>query len=729
MTPERWAQIEALFHRAMECDPKERGRLLDDSCVGDPELRREVESLLGGARSAGGHLRAAVREAIASTKFPLEGETVSHYRILGGLGRGGMGVVYRAEDIKLGRLVALKFLPEGWAKDPQALMRFQREARAASALNHPNICTIHEIDEHGGHAFMAMEYLDGETLRQRIKGKALPVGTLLELSIQIADALDAAHAQGIVHRDIKPSNIFITGRSQAKLLDFGLAKLQGSRIRDGELSEPGDRMGPHEAATESVRSEALTSPGAVLGTLAYMSPEQARGEELDARTDLFSFGAVLYEMATGRQAFDGKTSAAILNAILAGTPAAPSQLNPATPPDLERILGKALEKDRDLRYHSAGDLRADLKRLKRDSTSGKSAAFVQPVVAGREQAPASGGAPAVPVPRRLARSLVLAAVLLVLAAAATVAWLVTHRAVPPPHLEQRRLTANPEESRIWSAAISPDGKYLAYADPHGIQVELVETGETHTLSIPITGESGATPWSLGAWYPDSAHIIVELSMPGKPPSAWVMPILGGAPQELGEDMEVDGVSPDGSQIMFRRVASNFGDHEIWLMGSHGESPHRILSADGESVFETTVWSPTGTRIAYQRLSGRKRHLAVALESCDLNGANKRILLSFEESGPGPVTGGLPSFAWLPSGRLIYSLWLPDQEGHTNTNLWELAVDPRDGTASGEQHQLTEWSGFDIGSLTATADGKRLTYVRDSRHSTIFVGTWRKTAIA
>jgi serine/threonine protein kinase len=427
------------------------------------------------------------------------GQTVSHYRVLRKIGGGGMGIVYEAEDLKLGRLVVLKFLPDDLANDTQALGRFQREAKAASALNHSNICTIYEIDEADGRTFIAMELLEGQTLRHQIAGKPLKIETILDLGMQIADALEAAHSKGIIHRDIKPANIFVTNRGPAKILDFGLAKVT-PKLESVALSAP---------TIES--EEHLTSPGNALGTVTYMSPEQVCGKELDARTDLFSFGAVLYEMSTGTLPFRGDTSALIFNAILECAPIASVRLNPDVPVGLERIIDKALEKDRETRYQSAAELKADLKRLKREIESGK--------ITRQDRVGDSS------VGRRSVKRYFVALAAVLLLAAVSILYH-SQRSVGVPHSEWVQLTDFADS--VTSPALSPDGQMLAFirgpqtfTTAGQIYVRLLANGQT--IQLTHDDKSKMSP----QFSPDGSLIAYTV-----PWDTWVVPTLGGGEPRL-----------------------------------------------------------------------------------------------------------------------------------------------------------------------------------------------------
>ena len=494
------------------------------------------------------------------------GQTISHYRIVEKLGGGGMGVVYKAEDTRLHRFVALKFLPDEVAKDPQALARFQREAHAASALNHPNICTIYEVDEYEGRPFIAMELLEGRTLQRRIDARPVPTKELLDLSIQIADALSAAHTKGIVHRDIKPGNIFVTERGQTKVLDFGLAKRIDPQIADA--------TGIISAPTESLREEQLTSPGTAIGTIAYMSPEQTAGEDLDSRTDLFSLGAVLYEMATGRQAFTGNTSAMVFDSILHKSPPSVALLRPESPVELERIINKALEKDRNLRCQTASEISTDLKRLKRELDSGRTSAV------------ATAPATAAQLQRRskLTWGMVAAAALLL---AAGLAW-VFRPALPPPRVVGSVPITNdlfPKQNFVTDGVRLYLGEAVA---GHGALGQVsVEGGETSQIATPFPN---IQVFDIA---PNHSTILTGSFVTGGETelAVWLLPIPSGPPRRLGDvHAHSAGWSPDGQQIVYATGSS------LYLVKNDGSGSRKLTTVDG--VPFAPVFSPDGTHLRF-----------------------------------------------------------------------------------------------------------------------------------
>ncbi len=646
------------------------------------------------------------------------GSSLLQYTIVRRLGAGGMGVVYEAEDSKLGRHVALKFLSDEAEQDASALERFKQEARAASALNHPNICTIYAIEECDGHSFIAMELLEGQSLAEKINGQAMPLEKILDIGIQVTDGLDVAHHKGIVHRDLKPANILITTRGQAKVLDFGLAKL----IRE------------RRAAMETVAADAptyvpdhLTSPGTAVGTVAYMSPEQARGEALDGRSDLFSMGSILYEMATGRIPFAGTTSAVIFSEILTRNPPPPTEFNPAISPKLEEIIAKALEKDIDLRYQSAAEMRGDLRRLKRDSESNRVAAhsstgFAAGTSAASSSAPsmpssisaeASPQGPAVPAhpsspviqaarEHKGRTGLILAIAVLVLAAAGfgVYSFLQGRGGSRPTAFQNMTLEKLTDSGKVRLATISPDGHYLfnVHDDGRGTQslwIRHIATGSDKEIMPAIeTRYTGLT------FSPDGSYLYFVRIEPQRPDVGllYQVPVLGGSPRLLIADVDsAVSFSPDGKRFVFLRNSSADADSKLIIANADGSNEH-LLSKLPLPGYKDPAWSPGGNTIAACVLDPGGANLG-RLVGLDPETGKERTLYA--------AIAMLNKPAWLPDGRTLAFVF---QDVATNWDGQIGEVSARNGKFRRITNDLNNYSTL---TLAATADAKQLVAVQST----------------
>ncbi len=664
MSPKRWEQVDRLLQGAMRLEPDKRRAFVEEACQGDEDLEREVCSLLASHEAAGSFLEAPVMDetntvlAIAADKAELVGSTVSHYRLIDKLGSGGMGVVYKAEDTRLQRHVALKFLPEELGQDPAALARFRREARAASSLNHPNICIVHDVGEQDLRAFIVMEYLEGRTLKQEISGRPVQLDLLIAVTIQVCDGLEAAHANGIVHRDVKPANIFISPNGHVKILDFGIAKIQNA--------EPFELR---SSATQEVGSDPaqLTVTGSAVGTLEYMSPEQVRGEPLDSRSDLFSLGAVLHEMAAGFPPFRGVTRTEIHDAILHHDAKPLREINRTLPKELEQIVAKCLQKDRGARYRQVSEIQADLKRLKQKKDW----------------------------LRRWQRARVglgLAAAAVCLAVAAYLAL----RSPPPPRVSGYvQLTNDGQGKGVSAGAMVTDGERLYFGEGSGMSTVIAQVstsgGEPSSLPEAPVGDpevQGISPSHTELLASSYMGFSREFGWP-----LWLLPLGGGAPHRIGNiSMSCAAWSPNGREIAY------VTGRDLYRSQRDGSNPKRIAELPGTAFW--LRWSPDGSRLRVTIGNPLGRTGVLKIWEVSANGSSSRAFLPDWNQPPSACCGN-----WTPDGR--YFVFQATRDG--KTEIW--VTRERTGLLDSFRRidQPVQLTGGQLDSMTPlpSLDGKKL----------------------
>lgn len=631
------------------------------------------------------------------------GSRLDSYEIIAPLGAGGMGEVYRARDATLKREVAIKVLPEYWSRDPERLRRFELEAQAAAALNHPNILSIFHIGQYQGSPFIVTELLHGETLRERVQRGPLRIGEVLDWGMEIASGLSAAHASGVVHRDLKPDNIFVTKGGRIKILDFGLARLDLSKAASPD--------------SNTITIQQRTDPGQVLGTAAYMSPEQVRGDSADARSDIFALGLVLYEMATSRRAFQKPTAAETMTAILNEDPSALSQIAKTVPLGLQKVINRCLAKNPDHRFQHASDLAFALEAVSDSGTT----------VSSTSQAVAGAGSK---------HWWMLATVAAMVAFVAIVALTRSRwQARSAQLLTEQKITANPADAPVTGAIISPDGKYVAYSDATGVYIRQLDSGETRPLELPKNSDAVPT-----GWFPDSTHLLLTMAVGGEEfPGLWKASILGGNPNVLMEQASGGAVSPDGSKIVFLRAV---GDSlSVWVAKGDGENPKEIVTDVGPGRLARTgswasnpiyvgsfaprlVWSPSGHRIAFVRSRWANYEnpgidVSFTLQTADTSGGDLRTVMESLQLRP--------ALAWAPDGRMFFAQSQSGVNAFSSSTgidrgdmgVWFVPVNERTGKADGTPVALSQGAGR-VGGLSASAIGKRLVLWRANTQPQVFV---------